>query len=447
MNYLDYWKLKDKPFEGTRNTRFFFPGENHVEALERLLYIIRDRNMNFGLLTGDIGSGKTIIKTILEHHLLKEDFEVVSIENACFPFHPTLIEIVSQLKNQKVDIKENDEYAAMNILKELLVKIVIENNRHLVILLDEAHQLDKACLDKIKNLTNICSEDENYITIILIGQPELKALIRSLPQLDQRVSLRYHLKYLPPQEVKGYIDHRLKVAGGPKNEIFSDGVVNLIYKSTNGIPREINRICRLALDSAFAVKERNVSEPIVKAIFKDINLQSSTADDLGKVDPLYKKIPKNETVVNSENFKKNQIPLLEGGSRGDVKSASKKILILDDSSPDNNPVFNMLIDHGYSVNLSKKENGCLTEVPEQTNLVVVKIDFKRGSDKTLFKRINALKNVNGVPLLIVAELPPLFKANKEKLEKLIELTGKRLLVFPFMAEELAEKIDTLLKMD
>ncbi len=87
MDYIGYWKLKDKPFENTRNSKFFYSSENHAEALERLLYIIRNRNMNFGLLTGEIGSGKTITKTVLEHQLLKENFEVVSIENSCFPFH------------------------------------------------------------------------------------------------------------------------------------------------------------------------------------------------------------------------------------------------------------------------------------------------------------------------------------------------------------------------
>ncbi len=300
MNYVDYWKLKDKPFESTRDTKFFFLSENHAEALERLLYVIRDRNMIFGLLTGDIGSGKTTTKTMLEHHLLKENFEVVSIENACFPFHPTLIEIVSQLQNQRIDIKENDEYTAMNMLKDHLVKIVIENNRHLVILLDEAHQLDNDCLDKIKNLTNICGEDENYITILLIGQPELKARIRSLPQLDQRVGLRYHLKHLPSKEVRDYINSRLKVAGATNDEIFSDEAVDLIYQATRGIPRDINRISKLALDNAFSLKKKNVSGSIIKSIFKDTNLQSRTSEDLGKTDPL-SNFSKSNTIAEFNN--------------------------------------------------------------------------------------------------------------------------------------------------
>lgn len=478
MNYLDYWKLKDKPFEGTRNTKFFFASESHAEALERLLYIIRDRNMNFGLLTGDIGSGKTITKTILEHQLLKENFEVVSIENACFPFHPTLIEIVSQLKNRKIDIKENDEYAAMNILKDLLVKIVIENDRHLVILLDEAHQLEKACLDKIKNLTNICSEDENYLTIILIGQPELKALIRSLPQLDQRVSLRYHLKYLPLKEVKDYINHRLRVAGCDNYAIFSNETIDLIYNATSGIPREINRVCRLALDSAFSDKKTQVSESIVISIIKDINIQSSTSNDLGKTDPLYNKSSESDNIVIPENHEDSQIPpspftkgetippilplqkapppyppfangestltSFKKGDRGALKSASERILMLDDSLPDNNPVFNMLIDQGYSVILSKKVKGCLTKIPEHVDLVIIRIDLKKGSDRTLFKHITTLKDVDGVPLLILTDPPSSLKANKEKEKKLKKLSGERLLFSPFKIEQLDHKIETLL---
>ncbi len=455
MNYLNYWKLKDKPFESTRNSKFFFPSHNHAEALERLLYIIRDRNMNFGVLTGEIGSGKTITKTILEHQLLKENFEVVSIENACFPFHPILIEIVSQLKKCKVNMKEHDEYAAINMLKEHLVKIVIEKNNHLVILMDEAQQLEKACLDKLKNLTNISSEGENYMTIILIGQPELKATIRSLPQLDQRVSLRYHLKHLPVDEIRDYVNHRLKVAGCNDLSIFTDEAIRTLYKVTHGIPREINRLCRLALDSAFSVKHQKISESIVISISKDINLQSSTSDDLGKIDPLYSnssnvnvyETPENNEGAPDESVSEPVPELSEddSSSQGENISepAAKKILVLDDSSPDSSLIFNDLSKMGYPATFKEKKQGVHKDILKQSDLIIVVINFKKVIDRKIFRYLIPLKDIIKVPILIATE-PPLSKTDKARLSKFAEENSENILFFPFMIEELKEKVETLL---
>jgi len=363
MDILNYWQLREKPFESTRNSKFFFPSQNHSEALDRLLYVIRDGNMNIGILTGEIGCGKTITKTALEHQLLNENFQVVSIENSCFPFHPTLIEILSQLKNIKVDMKENDEYTAMNMLKELLVKIVIEKKRHLVILMDEAQQLKNETLDKIKNLTNICSEVENYLTIVLIGQPELRGRIKSLPQFDQRVSLRYHLKHLPDEEIKDYIYHRLRVAGCDNKAVFTKAAIDLICEATNGIPREINRICKLSLDTAFAFNENNISKTIVNSIVKDINFHGNASEHLDKTDKSFYQCSESDVLFRPENSK-------EEGYANLINSDSGKDLVEDEILPQDHPEDNEQVAKPQLENLDDEEYGNILSSAEFKDLVM-----------------------------------------------------------------------------
>ena len=288
MNYLDYWKLSDKPFEGNRDSKFFYHSKLHEEALERLLYICRDRNMNFGLLTGEIGCGKTLTRTVFEKQLEKEGFQSVCIENSNLSYSHILTEIICQIKREKLSEKvQLNEYNLINAIKELLVKVAIEDGKHLVILMDEAHQIEKDCLDKLKNLTNISSESSNFITIILIGQPELKTTILSMPQISQRISLRYHLKELDKDDTKNYIIHRLKMAGHETGLIFDSDTLDLIYSHTNGIPRSINRICKLALDFGFSRQCKTIDRLIVETIIRDFYQQEASTNTLQKTEPVY----------------------------------------------------------------------------------------------------------------------------------------------------------------
>jgi len=277
MNYVSYWNLRDKPFENTRNSRYFFDSPEHGEALERMLYLVRDGNMGFGLLTGEIGSGKTMTRTVLKNRLSPSKYEVVEIEAAAFPFSYILLEIISQFKNEKLYPSsasfEKEFYFFLKEFSRLLDERIIKRNKHLILIFDEAQQLTRESLIELKNLTNLSSEDRNYITIILVGQPELRQKVKSLPQLDQRISLRYHLGSLNEVSVSSYLRHRLVSAGHPTGELFSSDGVEMIYQETNGIPREINRICKLALDRSFSVGAKNVEVNTVDSIINDIHKQ------------------------------------------------------------------------------------------------------------------------------------------------------------------------------
>ena len=279
MSYEKYWNLTEKPFEEICDPHFFFESDDHREALDRLLYIVNDRNMNMSLLTGEVGSGKTITKKVFENSLSKDIFEVISFENSSFKFSDILYDIVKRISFLNPDtagIKEiesparNDDYQTINIFKEKLDILVYEEKRHLILIFDEAQLMDLEVLDHIKNLTNISSETANYMTIFLVGQPELREKIRLLKQVDQRIFLRFHLNNLDFTNSVNYIEHRLKVAGKKNGVLFSSQAYEMIFRNTCGVPREINRLCKLALTFGIAQNLQLISHEDIEVILDDL---------------------------------------------------------------------------------------------------------------------------------------------------------------------------------
>ncbi len=280
MTYEDYWKLKENAFEEICDTRFFFESDDHREALDRMLYIVNDRNMNMGLLTGEVGSGKTITKKVFHNSLSNNDFEVITFENSSFPFVDILFDIVKNITFRNPDITRsqeditpvrNDKYMLVNLLKDKLDKLVYEEKRHLIVIFDEAQLLEPQVLDEVKNLTNISSETTNFLTIFLVGQPELREKIRIMKQVDQRIFLRFHLNNLDYHNTVNYIQHRLRIAGLQNGTIFSNQAYELIFRNTGGVPREINRLCKLALALGFGQGVHEISFEHIETILEDIN--------------------------------------------------------------------------------------------------------------------------------------------------------------------------------
>ncbi|RMH59174.1 MAG: hypothetical protein D6678_08170 [Zetaproteobacteria bacterium] len=281
---LNYFKLLDQPFNNTRDTRFFYESSVHGEALSRLLFLAQDGNMGMGLLTGEIGCGKTMTRTVLHKRLDPRRYKVVSIENCLLEFDYLLLEIISQIKGERIRTSElPDRYSRLAEFKSLLVHEFMGSGRHLVVMLDEAQQLSDTDLEGVKGLTNIASERENFVTMILIGQPELREKVRRLPQVDQRISLRYHLKPLSAAETFRYLEHRMHVAGLEGPPPFTREAVMLICKACRGIPREINRLCKLALDYAIAHERSVVGADIVEMVYRDLRRHEGTFDPGGEV--------------------------------------------------------------------------------------------------------------------------------------------------------------------
>jgi general secretion pathway protein A len=279
MGYVEYWELTAKPFEEFCDTRFFFESEDHREALDRMLYVVNDRNMNIGLLTGEIGSGKTITKQVFSGSLSRQNFEVVEFENSQFSFTDILFDIVRRItfRDSRISLgsdeplpPRNDKFQLVGALKKKLEVLAYEEKRHLVLMFDEAQQIEDHVLDEIKNLTNITGAAEGFLTIFLVGQPELREKIYKLKQIDQRIFLRFHLNNLDYPGTDKYIRHRLRVAGLEKGSIFTTQANELVFRSTGGVPREINRLCKLALNYSFGQNHPEVSKQDIEIIIEDI---------------------------------------------------------------------------------------------------------------------------------------------------------------------------------
>jgi general secretion pathway protein A len=279
MGYLKYWKLSEKPFEDLCNTRFFFESDDHREALDRMLYVVNDRNMNMGLLTGEVGCGKTITKTVFESSLAKNAFEVVSFENSNFSFLDIIYDILKRVayRDARLALTEepelparDDKYQLMNVFKKKLEVLVYQEKRHLVLVFDEAQQMAPEVLDEVKNLTNITSETQNYLTIFFVGQPELRERIRMIRQVDQRIFLRFHLNTLDFNNTSKYIQHRLRISGLDNLGIFTGDAIEMIFRSTSGVPREINRLCKLALNFGFAHELEAINKEDIELILDDM---------------------------------------------------------------------------------------------------------------------------------------------------------------------------------
>lgn len=268
MDLLAYWNLRERPFEPTWDTRFFFQSRDHDEALERLTFLVSERSMLFGMLTGEIGCGKTMTRAVFSERLDSRRFCVVTEENSAFSFAELLGLVLEQVDvaGEKVG---STKYARVERLKKVVERIYHEG-RHLVLVFDEAQEMSPKTLNELKLLTNLNRAGRSYLTIILVGQPELRPLVEQLPAIDQRISLRFHLNTLSMDDSRNYLRHRLKVAGHPTGELFPPDAVERAFQMSLGVPRELNRLAKLALEFAWLKEFPQVTSQAVEAVARDL---------------------------------------------------------------------------------------------------------------------------------------------------------------------------------
>lgn len=257
--YEAHWGLAEKPFENTPDPRFLYYSQWHEEALMRLVYVVR-KGKGAGMLTGVFGCGKTVIGRALLGELEKDIYRTAFITNPRLE-DIELLRIIAhnlgagQLPTRKADI--------LIILNDILVNNV-KDGKKTVVIIDEAHSIeDKDVFEEIRLLLNFQFEDKFLLTLLLLGQPELKEKIERFKQLAQRIAISYHLESLKEQEISDYIIHRLKIAGRSE-PIFTPSSFKLIYERSGGIPRRINQICDMSLFTGFVKKVNQIDESIVR---------------------------------------------------------------------------------------------------------------------------------------------------------------------------------------
>jgi type II secretory pathway predicted ATPase ExeA len=274
--YENYWGLKEKPFENTPDPRFLYYSQQHREALARLLYVVREHK-GAALLTGEFGSGKTLLSRVLWHELQQEHkYKSVFILNPRLSAIEFIQETVHQLSSGEVNPP-----ASKIELFHSLHKILYANfnlGRHSVIIVDEAQAIEnREIFEELRLLLNFQLDNTFLLTIILLGQPELKTKVINLPQLNQRMSVRFHIKGLNAKETKEYILHRLEVAG-VKKPIFEEKSFEQIFYSSIGIPRIINNICDLSLLVGCGNNLETIDKDTIVKVCEDLGGSSTDAE-------------------------------------------------------------------------------------------------------------------------------------------------------------------------
>ena len=264
--YASFFGLNEKPFSITPDPRYLYLGPRHAEALAHLLYGITESG-GFIQLTGEVGTGKTtVVRSLLEQ--LPEQTDVALVLNPRLSPEEFLLTICDELQ---VDVPERA--SPKSIIDALNARLLEAHaaGRRVVLIVDEAQNLSTDVLEQIRLLTNLETAKQKLLQIILIGQPELREVLarNELRQLAQRITGRYHLEPLEPDELAAYVKHRLEIAGS-RAEIFTPGALRVIHKKSGGIPRLINVIADRALLGAWSHEERTVSADMARKAAREV---------------------------------------------------------------------------------------------------------------------------------------------------------------------------------
>ena len=273
----EYYGFVEKPFSLTPDPKYLYKSESHANAFDLLQYAIRRRE-GFVVVTGDIGTGKTTLCRAILEQLDRKTFTALVLNP--FLSEEDLLRLILQdfgvvsraeIKRGRLDGVSKQEL--IETLNEFLLSLLPLRAGALLII-DEAQNLPLQVLEQIRILSNLETDKEKLLQIVLVGQLNLKDQLRSpeLRQLDQRVSIRYELKPLTREETSAYVAHRLTIAGGGAAVSFSPKALDLVHRFTSGIPRLINLVCDRALLGGYSARSNRITPEMVGAAAAGLDL-------------------------------------------------------------------------------------------------------------------------------------------------------------------------------
>ena len=270
--YTEFYRLSERPFALVPDPRYLFLGSSHREALAHLFYGI-ERGEGFIEVVGQVGTGKTTLcRTLIDR--------IGSDVDLAFIFNPSSseIELLASI-NREFGISAAGRNRTELI--EELNRFLLDRKaagRRVLLMIDEAQDLEGAVLEQIRLLSNLETEREKLIQIILIGQPELDELLgrADLRQLRQRITVRWSLEPFTFEETAAYLEHRLKVAGARETGVFKPGAVRAIYRASRGVPRLINAVADRALLAGYSMGEHNVGAARVRRAARELPAAAPT---------------------------------------------------------------------------------------------------------------------------------------------------------------------------
>lgn len=270
--YKEFYQLKEDPFNITADPDFFFSSTRHSEAFSHLIYGINQRK-GILVVSGEIGTGKTTLcRTLLNR--LDHKTKTALILNPSFS-DLQLLQII--LKDLGIEGTLKNKFDLISALNRFLLEQTSQGH-NVVLIIDEAQNLSVKQLEQIRLLSNLETEKEKLLQIILVGQPELseKLKLPALRQLNQRVTVRFHILPLEQRELKGYVEHRLRIASGletgPKVH-FTEKALETIFEQSQGTPRMVNILCDRALLAGYLQGTFTLNEDIIHNCAQEVVLK------------------------------------------------------------------------------------------------------------------------------------------------------------------------------
>lgn len=273
--YESFFSLATRPFQLTPDPDFLFLGQEHRKALIHLNYGVSE-NIGFILVTGEVGTGKTtLLKTIMRE--LRRDITVAHVNNT----RVSTDQLFSMINDEfGIDTQGKQKSQMLRDLHDFIIHQYAQRKRTALII-DEAQNLSSSLLEEIRLLSNLETEKEKLLQIILIGQPELRMTLNrpEMRQLRQRISISCHINPLTRTETEAYIFHRLEQAGNRDAAEFESGVIDAVHSFARGIPRLINIACDFILLTAFTQSTRQITLELAREVLEDLDKNNAYWQD------------------------------------------------------------------------------------------------------------------------------------------------------------------------